>query len=71
MSAPHSATEGAVFDHDHYLDQHVPLALRTWGPERAEIDKGVDGSYVVLVHGAWHDARCREGVRAELHEQGI
>jgi uncharacterized protein (TIGR02118 family) len=44
------ATEGATFDHDYYRDSHVPLAVRTWGLDGAEIDKGVDGPYVAAVH---------------------
>jgi uncharacterized protein (TIGR02118 family) len=50
LSVLYPATEGATFDHDYYRDQHVPLAVRTWNPERAEIDKGVDGPYVAAVH---------------------
>jgi hypothetical protein len=29
MTVPGSTTEGAVFDHDYYRDQHMPLALRS------------------------------------------
>ena len=50
MSVLYPTTEGYVFDHDYYRDHHVPLALRTWGLERAEIDKGVDGPYIAAVH---------------------
>jgi uncharacterized protein (TIGR02118 family) len=42
--------EGKTFDHDYYRDSHVPLAVKTWGVERFEIDKGVDGPYVAAVH---------------------
>ena len=28
----------------------MPLAVKTWGLESAEIDKGVDGPYVAAVH---------------------
>jgi uncharacterized protein (TIGR02118 family) len=42
--------EGATFDHDYYREKHVPLALRAWGLESGEIDKGVDGPYVAAVH---------------------
>jgi uncharacterized protein (TIGR02118 family) len=44
------STEGAAFDHDYYRNQHVPLAVKTWGLDGAEIDKGVDGPYVAAVH---------------------
>ncbi len=50
LSVLYPVTEGATFDHDYYRDQHVPLAVRTWSPERTEIDKGVDGPYVAAVH---------------------
>jgi uncharacterized protein (TIGR02118 family) len=50
LSVFYPVTEGASFDHDYYRDKHVPLAVRTWGLESAEIDKGVDGPYVAAVH---------------------
>jgi uncharacterized protein (TIGR02118 family) len=43
-------TDGATFDHDYYRDSHVPLAARTWGLDRFEIDRGVDGPYEAAVH---------------------
>ena len=44
-------TEGATFDHDYYRDQHVPLALETWGLDaaNASIEKGIDGPYEAVV----------------------
>jgi len=39
-------TDGASFDHDYYRDEHVPLALKTWGLDGAQIDKGINGPYV-------------------------
>ena len=50
LSVLYPATEGAKFDHDYYRDKHVPLAVKTWGIETYEIDKGVDGPYVAAVH---------------------
>jgi uncharacterized protein (TIGR02118 family) len=50
FSVFYPVTEGASFDHDYYRDKHVPLALKTWGLDTAEIDKGVDGPYVAAVH---------------------
>lgn len=50
LSVLYPATEGATFDHDYYRDTHVPLAVRTWGLDGAEIDKGIDGPYVAAVH---------------------
>ena len=50
MSVYYPRTEGATFDHDYYCDRHVPLAVKTWGLDGAEIDKGLDGPYVAAVH---------------------
>ena len=50
LSVLYPATEGATFDHDYYLNKHVPLAVKTWGLDGAEIDKGIDGPYVAAVH---------------------
>lgn len=50
FSVFYPSTEGATFDHDYYRTKHVPLAVKTWGLDRAEIDKGVDGPYVAAVH---------------------
>ena len=43
LSVLYPKTDGASFDHDYYRDSHVPLALKTWGLDSAEIDKGIDG----------------------------
>jgi uncharacterized protein (TIGR02118 family) len=50
FSVLYPATEGATFDHDYYANKHVPLAVKTWGLEAAEIDKGLNGPYVAAVH---------------------
>jgi uncharacterized protein (TIGR02118 family) len=50
LSVFYPSTEGATFDHEYYLTKHVPLAVKTWGLDGAEIDKGVDGPYVAAVH---------------------
>jgi uncharacterized protein (TIGR02118 family) len=42
--------DDATFDHDYYRDKHVPLCAEVWKPERAEIDKAIDGPYVAAVH---------------------
>lgn len=55
LSVLYPTTEGASFDHDYYRDKHVPLAVKTWGLDGAEIDKGVDGPYVAAVHFAFAD----------------
>ena len=50
LSVLYPTTEGASFDHDYYRDSHVPLAVKTWGIERFEIDRGLDGPYEAAVH---------------------
>jgi len=50
LSVLYPVTEGATFDHDYYASSHVPLAVKAWGLEGADIDKGVNGPYVAAVH---------------------
>ncbi len=51
LSVLYPSAEGSTFDHDYYRDRHVPLgALRAWGLNEADIDKGIDGPYVAAVH---------------------
>jgi uncharacterized protein (TIGR02118 family) len=50
FSVLYPSGEGTTFDHDYYRDTHVPLCVSTWGLERFEIDKGLDGPYVAAVH---------------------
>jgi uncharacterized protein (TIGR02118 family) len=50
LSVFYPSTEGATFDHDYYRDQHVPLAVKSWGLDGAEIDRGISGPYVAAVH---------------------
>ena len=50
LSVFYPQTDGASFDHDYYAATHVPLCVRTWGLDGAEIEKGVDGPYVAAVH---------------------
>ena len=50
LSVYYPASDGATFDHDYYRNKHVPLAVKTWGLDGAEIDKGLDGPYVAAVH---------------------
>ena len=58
VSVLYPAAEGATFDHDYYRDHHVPLAVRTWGLDGAEIDKGMDGPYVAAVHFRFESAEA-------------
>jgi len=50
LSVLYPSSEGSTFDHDYYRDKHVPLAVKSWGLDGAEIDKGIDGPYVAAVH---------------------
>jgi len=50
LSVYYPKTDDATFDHDYYRDKHVPLAVKTWGLDGAEIDKGVDGPHEAAVH---------------------
>ncbi len=50
LSVLYPTTEGATFDHDYYRTKHVPLAVKAWGLDGAEIDRGMDGPYVAAVH---------------------
>ena len=50
LSVLYPKTEGASFDHDYYKNSHVPLCLKTWGLESAEVQKGIDGPYEAAVH---------------------
>jgi len=50
LSVFYPSSEGATFDHEYYRDKHVPLCVKTWGLDGAEIDKGMDGPYVAAVH---------------------
>ena len=55
FSVLYPKTEGATFDHDYYVNKHVPLALKTWGLSGAAIDKGVNGPYEAAVHFTFAD----------------
>ena len=80
LSVFYPTTEGATFDHDYYRDKHVPLVVKTWGLDGAEIDKGVDGPYVAAVHFKFESLeavgaamgrpghRRRDGRHRELHD---
>ena len=50
VSVFYPESEGATFDHDYYRDKHVPLCIKTWHLDGAEIEKGVNRPYVAAVH---------------------
>jgi uncharacterized protein (TIGR02118 family) len=62
-------TEGASFDHDYYRDEHVPLAITTWGldPSDVVVEKGIDGPYEAAVHFTFESP---EALGAALGSEG-
>jgi uncharacterized protein (TIGR02118 family) len=64
LSVLYPVTEGATFDHDYYREKHVPLAVRAWGLDGAEIDKGIDGPYVAAVHFKFASAEALQAAMA-------
>lgn len=65
LSVFYPAGDGATFDHDYYRNTHVPLAVRTWQPRTAEIDRGLDGPYVAAVHFTFDSSEAlREAMSA-------
>ncbi|HEY5172355.1 MAG TPA: EthD family reductase [Acidimicrobiia bacterium] len=67
LSVFYPSAPGATFDHDYYRNNHVPLAVKTWGLDGAEIDKGVDGPYVAAVHFKF---RSPEALAAAMGSEG-
>jgi uncharacterized protein (TIGR02118 family) len=67
MSVLYPKTEGATFDHDYYANSHVPLAVKTWGLDGADIDKGLDGPYEAAVHFTFDSV---EAMQAALGAEG-
>ena len=67
LSVFYPSTDGATFDHDYYRDKHVPLAVKSWGLDGAEIDKGLDGPYVAAVHFTFDSL---EAVQAAMGSEG-
>jgi uncharacterized protein (TIGR02118 family) len=67
FSVLYPSTEGATFDHDYYRTKHVPLAVKTWGLDGAEIDKGISGPYVAAVHFTF---ATQEAMDAALGREG-
>ena len=67
LSVLYPVTEGATFDHDYYRDHHVPLAVKTWGLDGAEIDRGVNGPYVAAVHFKFES---QEAIGAAMAAEG-
>jgi uncharacterized protein (TIGR02118 family) len=72
LSVFYPKTEGATFDHNYYRNNHIPLALKTWGLGSAEIDFGLEGPYVAAAHFRFESqdalaaAMARDGTPAVL-----
>ena len=72
LSVLYPETEGATFDHDYYREVHVPLCLKSWQLDAAEINRGINGPYVAAVHflfesvDALNAAMASEGTGAVL-----
>jgi uncharacterized protein (TIGR02118 family) len=64
LTVLYPATEGATFDHDYYRTKHVPLVVKTWGLDGAQIDKGIDGPYVAAVHFTFASLEALASARA-------
>lgn len=64
LSVLYPETDGATFDHDYYRDTHVPLAMKTWGLESAQIDKGVAGPYVAAAHFLFESTEALQAAMA-------
>lgn len=67
LSVYYPASEGAKFDHDYYLNKHVPLCTRTWNVDSAEVDRGMDGPYVAAVHFRFPS---QEALQAAMASEG-
>ena len=67
LSVFYPSTEGATFDHDYYRNNHIPLCVKTWGLDGAEIDKGLDGPNVAAVHFKF---ASREALQAAMGAEG-
>ena len=67
LSVYYPASEGAKFDHDYYLNKHVPLCTQTWKVDSAEVDRGMDGPYVAAVHFRFPS---QEALQAAMASEG-
>ena len=64
VSVLYPETDGATFDHDYYASTHVPMALKAWGLDGAQIDKGVNGPYVAAVHFTFESLEAMQSAMA-------
>jgi uncharacterized protein (TIGR02118 family) len=50
LSVLYPSSEGSTFDMDYYREKHLAIVNRVLKPERAEIDKSVDGPFMAIGH---------------------
>jgi uncharacterized protein (TIGR02118 family) len=50
VSVLYPSGEGSTFDMDYYREKHMAIVNRVLKPERAEIDKSVDGPFMAIGH---------------------
>ncbi|WP_026310820.1 EthD family reductase [Parafrankia elaeagni] len=50
LSVLYPRSEGATFDHEYYVTNHIPMACRMWGLTEVEVDRGIRGPYVAAAH---------------------
>lgn len=50
VSVMYPAGEGKTFDMEYYTRDHMEIVHRDMGPSRVEIDKQIDGPYLVVCH---------------------
>lgn len=50
VSVTYPKAEGGRFDHEYYATSHVPRVVSGWAPDRAEVDRGIDGPSVAAAH---------------------
>lgn len=67
LSVLYPSSEGSTFDHDYYREKHVPLVMRAWGLDKADIEKGIDGPNVAAVHFEFDSV---EAIQAAMAAEG-
>jgi uncharacterized protein (TIGR02118 family) len=55
MTVLYPSGDGSTFDHDYFRDTHVPMAVKAWSLDGAQVLKGFNGPYVASVEFAFAD----------------
>ena len=72
LTVSYPSSPDATFDHEYYRDVHVPLCLRAWGLDEAEIDHGITGPNVAAVHARFPSVEAlQSAMSGELSAQVI